>query len=404
MPRSLKAFRAGSMVLPLVLGSAAALSAQAADSLLDPAPLRRSSLTWTQAEREFGYPHWGWIFSGRVVERGSRPPHPLPPGAPLAAFAPGTPGARELERFIAEQNVAGLIVLQDGKVRLERYARGYGPAGRWISQSVAKSITSTLAGAAVKDGFIESIDDPVTKYVPALAGSGYDGVTIRQVMTMTSGVRWNEDYTDPNSDIVQLQTRPIMPGVNATVSALKALPREAEPGTRWHYNTAETHLLGIIVTAATRRPLAIYLSEKIWGPYGMEQSALWQTDRTHHELAGCCLHAGLRDFARFGQFVLDGGKIDGRSIVPDGWFEEATRGRLATTTAGRRYGYQWWVFDDGTFAAIGIHGQAIVIDRARRLVVAINSVWPVPTDPARSAARQAILATIDSALDAESRR
>ena len=157
------------------------------------------------------------------------------------------------------------------------------------------------------------------------------------------------------------------------------------------------------MTSATKLTLAAYLSAKIWSPYGMEQPAVWQTDRRNHELAGCCLQAGLRDFARFGQFVLDGGRIDGRSIVPDGRFDAATRKQAAIEVAGWGYGYQWWTLDSGSFAAIGIHGQLIYIDPARRLVVAINSAWPVATVPERSAARKEFPSLIAAAVDAERR-
>jgi CubicO group peptidase (beta-lactamase class C family) len=264
-------------------------------------------------------------------------------------------------------------------------------------------MTSTLVGAALKDGFIGNIDEPVTMYIPDLRGSAYDSVTIRQLMTMTSGVRWNEDYTDPASDIARFYAEPVTPGLDATVSYMRRLTREAPPGRKWQYKTGETHLLGVLVTSATKQSLAEYLSAKIWRPYGMEQSASWTTDRTNHELAGCCVQAGLRDFARYGQFVLDGGRIDGRSIVPDGWFDTATRRQVATTFPGG-YGYQWWTSDDGTFDAIGIHGQMIHIDPARRLVVAINSAWPVAIGQDRSAARQRMLNTIAAMVDAEGKR
>ncbi len=375
---------------------------QSAPSLLDPATLRRSSFTWTQAEREFGFAHWDAIYSGRLVPRGVQV-RELPIGKPLLVLKEPA-SARALEQFVAEEKVAGLIVLQNGSVRLERYALGYSAEGRWVSQSVAKSVTSTLVGAAVKDGFIASLDDPVTRYIPGLRGSAYDSVTVRQLMTMTSGVRWNEDYTDPASDIARLYVEPVEPGLNATVSFMRKLPREAPPGTKWVYKTGETHLLGVLVTSATKQTLAAYLSSKIWAPYGMEQSAVWTTDRTHHEQAGCCLAAALRDYARIGQFVLDGGRIGGRSIVPDGWFEAATRRQTPTTYADRGYGYQWWTMADGAFAAIGIHGQLIFIDPKRRLVVAINSAWPVATGADRSAARTRFLNLVAAAVDAESKR
>ena len=189
--------------------------------------------------------------------------------------------------------------------------------------------------------------------------------------------------------------------MDATVSYMRGLGREAAPGTKWVYKTGETHLLGVLVSSATGQPLAEYLSSKIWRPYGMEQSASWSIDRTDHELAGCCLQATLRDFARYGQFVLEGGRIDGRSIVPDGWFEEATRTQASTGFAGRGYGYQWWTADDGTFDAIGIHGQLIHIDPARRLVVVLNSAWPAATGRERSSAQRNLLSTIAAAIDDE---
>jgi CubicO group peptidase (beta-lactamase class C family) len=327
--------------------------------------------------------------------------HELPQGKPLAAFAAGTPGAQRLEQYIADQKVAGLIVLQNGSVRLERYALGHSAAGRWTSQSVAKSITSTLIGAVVKDGFIVSIDDPVTKYIPTRRGSAYDSVTIRQLMTMTSGVKWNENYTDPSSDIARFYVEPVTPGLDATVSFMRKLPREAPPGTKWVYKTGETHLLGVLVASATHQSLADYLSAKIWAPYGVEQMATWMMDRSAHELGGCCFQAAPRDYARFGQFVLDGGRIDGRSIVPDGWFEDATRKHFDTSFPDRGYGYQWWTLGGGTFAGIGIHGQLLYIDPARQMVVAMNSAWPTATSPERAVARMGFLEVISDAVDAE---
>jgi CubicO group peptidase (beta-lactamase class C family) len=375
-------------------------AAQPSPIPLDPATLRRSSFLWSQAEREFGFANWDAVYSGRSVLRGATV-RALPIGAPFALFKSGSPGAQAMERFIADEKVAGLLILQDGTIRLERYALGYSAKGRWVSQSVAKAFTSTLVGAAVKDGFIASIDDPVTKYIAALKGSAYEDVTIRQLMTMSSGVKWNEDYNDPNSDVARFYSAPLEPDVDATVSYMRRLPREAPPGTKWVYKTGETHLLGVLVTSATKQTLASYLSAKIWAPYGMEQTATWTTDRKHHELAGCCLQAALRDFGRFGQFVLDGGRIDGRSIVPDGWFAAATRKQFPTTDPNRGYGYQWWTLDGQTFAAIGIHGQLIYVDPPRRLVVAINSAWPVATGAERSAARREFLDLIAAAVDAE---
>ena len=373
-----------------------------AQSPPSPASLPKSSFAWTHEQRIVGFAHYDEVFPSRAIRRGARV-HPLPVGAPLPAFAPGTLGAAELDRYIGEQMVAGILVLHEGRVRLERYSLGYSEKGRWVSQSVAKSITSTLVGAAIKDGFIQSLDEPVSRYVKGLEGSAYDSVTIRQLMLMRSGVQWREDYTDPASDIAKFYVAPVTPGLSATVSYMRNLPRAGPPGSVWAYKTGETHLLGEVVMGATKQSLSSYLSAKIWAPYGMEQDASWRLDRSEHELAGCCLQASLRDYARFGQFVLDGGRVDGRSIVPEGWFETATTRQSETTFPGRGYGYQWWTFDDSTFSAIGIHGQLIHIDRARRLVVVTSSAWPEATSPERTAARLQMLAKISATIDVEAK-
>lgn len=369
---------------------------------IDPTSLRRQLATWNQAEREFGFAHWERIFRTRTIARGQRV-HPLPDGVPLPTFSPDGAGARQLQKYIDDFKLAGIVVLHHGKVRLERYALGYSAAGRWASFSMAKSLTSTLAGAAIKDGYIGSVDDPVTRYIPDLRGSAYEGVTVRQLLTMTSGVRWNEDYADVNADVALLHSTPPDPGIDATVSYMRRLPREAPPGQKWVYKTGETNLVGVLVAQATKKDLATYASEKIWARYGMEQDAYWHIDRTDHEQGGCCIQAALRDYARFGQFILDGARIDGKLIVADGWLEAATRKQVDIGLLGGGYGYQWWTSDDGSFDAKGIHGQMIHIDPVRRLVVAINGAWPVATGQRESAARWALLKAIAAAIDMEAR-
>jgi CubicO group peptidase (beta-lactamase class C family) len=185
---------------------------------------------------------------------------------------------------------------------------------------------------------------------------------------------------------------------------MRKLARAATPGQKWHYSTGETNLIGVVVARATKKELATYASEKIWAPYGMEQDASWMVDRSGHEHGGCCMQATTRDYARLGQFILDGARIDGQSIVADGWLEAATRKQADNGQPGGGYGYQWWTRDNGAFSAFGIYGQQIHIDPARRLVVAINSAWPVAEFTKESlAARTALLNAIRAAIDAESR-
>jgi CubicO group peptidase (beta-lactamase class C family) len=326
----------------------------------------------------------------------------LSQGLPFAVFSKGGEKEKELENFIKEQKVAGFLVLQDGKIRLERYALGHSESNRWSSLSVAKSVTGTLVGAAIKDGYIRTVDDYVTDYIPDLKGSAYDSVRIRHLLTMTTGVRWNENYTDPNGDIARFSTDSITPGMNATVSYMRRLPAEAKPGKNFKYSTGETHLLGVLVSSATRQSLAQYLSSKIWIPYGMEQTATWRLDRTGQEMAGCCLQMPLRDFARFGQFVLEDGRINGESIVPDDWFKTATKIQVPLWPGGG-YGYGWWIFNGSSFEALGIHGQMIHIDPARKLVIAIISAWPEADSNERHMAVAGFVKIITDEIDQEKR-
>ncbi len=364
---------------------------------------RRPIAAWDQAEREFGFANWDRLYPARVVASGPRV-RALPQGAPLAGFAPGGAGTQQLQRNVEDFQLAGIVVLHQGRLRLEHYAHGFSADQRWVSFSLAKSLTSTLVGAAIQDGFIGSVDDAVTRYVPELQGSAYDAVTLRQLLTMSSGARWNEDYGDPAADVALFYVMPVEPGMDATVSYMKTLKRDATPGARWHYNTGETNLLGVVLARATRKDLATYASEKIWAPYGMQSHASWMLDRTGHEHGGCCIQASTRDYARLGQFMLDGGRVEGRSILPDGWLQAATRKQVDIGRPGFGYGYQWWTRDNGSFNAYGIHGQVIHIDPARGLVIAVNSATPGASfSPAWVEARAALFDAIRAAVDAEPR-
>ena len=391
-------YRSGIVAVAFVAAVAAADARQAA-SVRQPASRAAAILTWPVAQRERYIAALDSFFLTRTVKAGPRA-HPLGRGRPLRAFQPGGRRATAIDRFVSAQRVRGVLVLQDGKVRLERYAPPHGTATRWNSFSIAKSITSTLVGAAMKDGYIRSLDHPVTRYIKALHGSAYDEVTVRQLLTMTSGVRWNEDYTDVNSDVARMYAQPPEAGLDMTVSYVRKLPREAAPGTKWVYKTSETNLVGVLVSEATGKPLADYLSEKIWRAYGMERDAEWMVDDVGHEQGGCCLAMTLRDYGRFGQFILDGARVDGQPIVPETWLADATRTQVSTGE-GTGYGYQWWTRGDGTFEARGIYGQTLHIDRARRLVIVINSATEQPTGQASGQARRAFIAAVQAEVDAE---
>jgi CubicO group peptidase (beta-lactamase class C family) len=401
MTRFIQPLRRFHLVGAMLVAAAAVGAAGQTAPAREPASKAAAILTWPVAKREQYIAALDSFFLTRTVKAGPHA-HAFDPGPPLAAFEPGGSRASYLNQFMTAQRVRGILVLQDGKIRLERYAPPDSPATRWNSFSIAKSITSTLVGAAMKDGAIKSLDDPVTRYIKELRGSAYDEVNVRQLLTMTSGVKWNEDYTDMNSDLARMYALPPDPGFDMTTSYVRRLPREAPPGTKWVYKTSETNLVGVLVAAATGKRLADYLSEKIWRPYGMERDAEWMIDDVGHEQGGCCLAVTLRDYGRFGQFVLDGARIGGRPIVADTWLPEATRSQVSIG-AGSGYGYQWWTRDDGTFEGRGIYGQTLHIDRARRLVIVINSATEEPTGRESGQARQEFIAAVNAGLEAGKR-
>lgn len=374
--------------LALMAAVALPVAAQAPTDTLPKLERASQVLFWSQAEREAGFRAMDRIVPHRVIAAGDVA-RPLPEGDPLYL---------DVEGFMASEKVAGLLVLQDGQIMLERYGLGFGPEGRWTSFSVAKSLTSTLVGAAIKDGFIESLETPIVRYLPELTDSAYEGVTVHQLLTMTSGADWNEDYTNPDADVARFFEPHDTGGMDPTLHYMRQLKRAAEPGTRWHYSTGETQLIGVLVRRATGKPLADYLSEKLWSAYGMERDAGWMIDESGQEASGCCVMASLRDWGRVGQFVLDGGKVGNSAILPDGWLSQATSKQADYGEAGEGYGFQWWTYDDGRYAAHGIFGQSITIDPERKTVVVILSAWPTATG--RSNVRDAFLKQVADAVDA----
>lgn len=379
------------IVAALALSVAGALSLTGCDAikLYTNLPKDKDVLFWTQDQRDNAFRALEKLATVREIKAGGKV-HPLPEGKPLEV-------GLDIDTYMRNQRTAGLIILQDGRIRLERYGLGYTAEGRWTSFSVAKSFTSTLVGAAIRDGKIKSLEDKVTQYIPGLRGSVYDDVTVRQLLTMTSGVKWNEDYADPKSDVALFGKQKPVKGEDITVSYMKTLKREAPPGTKWVYKTGETNLIGVLVSSATGKNLGDYLSEKVWKPYGMEADAFWILGDTGHEISGCCISARLRDYARFGQFVMEGGK----GVVPDDWFAQATSKQADIGQRGRGYGFQWWTNDDGSYAAQGIFGQGIFIDPKRKLVIATNGNWPKATDPETvGAERERFYDAVQAAIDA----
>ena len=366
-------------------------------ALLRNPPLDTDVLFWSEAQRDAAFRMMDrvpMLATARTTETGEV--RLLEQGTPLDLNM-------DISTYMGEQRHAGLVVLQDGKIRLEEYGLDFNNKGRWTSFSVAKSFTSTLVGIAIKEGHISSLDSYVTEYITGLQGSAYDEVTIAQLLTMTSGVAWNEDYEDPSSDVANFNKKSTEEGTSSLVNYMSQLPRAHTPGTVWNYSTGETNLIGVLVSQATGRDLTDYLSEKIWTKIGMEQVGTWILGEDGHEISGCCIQAATRDYARFGQYILEGGMVDGQPTLPDGWLERAVNKQAEIGQEERGYGYQWWTYDDGSFAARGIFGQGIFIDPARKLVIASNSSWGSANGwrTGENARRESFYRTVQNHIDAE---
>ncbi len=288
-------------------------------------------------------------------------------------------GARSVEELLATTDTSALLVLKRGEIRLERYWLTGGPDVQWISWSVAKSFVSALVGIAVAEGAIESIDAPMNRYSPALTGSVYDGVRIKDVLQMSSGARWSEDYSDATSDIHRLGAA--MAGNQSLADFVKGMERATEPGTFCQYNSADTQALGMVVVEATGRSFADLMQEKLCEPLGMESAGSWLLDASGMEMVLGGLNLTARDFAKIGELFRNGGRWRGEQLVPEAWVEASTTPDAPHLEQGRvvvgghvfpaGYGYQWWVpaGDRGEFSAIGVYNQFVFVDPSRHVVI-----------------------------------
>lgn len=282
--------------------------------------------------------------------------------------------------FLEQSDTTGLIVIKDDKIVFERYFRGTDAHTRTVTWSVSKSFASALVGIAVAEGKIESISDPVTRYAPELAGSAYDGVRIKDVVQMSSGARWSEDYSDPHSDVMRFgHTVAFGRSLDAFAATLT---QEHAPGTYLRYNSMDTQVLGMVLRHATGMSLAAYLSTRLWQPVGMQDEAYYLTDRDGVEFAAGGLNATLRDCARFGLLYAHWGNWHGVQIVPAEWVRASITPDAPQLMPGRRvssaeiwgYGYHWWVPDlQGDYVAVGVFNQFIYVNPRERLVIVKSS-------------------------------
>lgn len=311
-----------------------------------------------------------------------------------------------LDSVLLAMEATGFLVLRNDSIIYERYFRGHSENDRHTSWSVAKSVVSTLVGIAVDEGKIESIDDPMEQYLPHLRGSGYEGVSIRHVLQMASGLAFSEDYDDPDSDINQMLYQLFL-SFESVKDWIASFPRSTEPGTEFEYQSVNTVALGVLVSEVYGRSLADLLAEKVWQPMGAEYPATWNTEYHDQELAFSFLNATLRDYARFGMVFLHNGALNDQRIVSEEWVRAATR--IDSSVAhparpeGNQYQFQWWIprnTPEEEFFAAGYMGQIVYVNPTRHVVIVKNGteeakhlpmiralarhVAPLPSDTASS--------------------
>ncbi len=281
-----------------------------------------------------------------------------------------------LEEFIELSNTSAFLVLKDGVVIYEKYAHGDSRDSLHMSFSVAKSFTSALLGIALGEGKLDSLDDPIRKYLPELTSATFDGVTVKHVLQMSSGMRFNEAYTDPESDINKMTS--MVPPMSY-LEYINTLQREHPPGTFNHYASINTQLLGILLVRITGSSLSDYMGSRLWQPLGMENKGLWTLDEQGYELAMGGLSASARDYAKLGLLYLNEGRRGSRQILPEGWAKASVTpdephlmpGENSQSSNVSGYQYQWWTPRDwdGDFLARGIWGQNIYVHPGNRVVI-----------------------------------
>lgn len=459
MGKTVTQFVAWSSLAAVLLGLLSACGDGSGDDSTPPAtqlPDPQSMFSWNTQQKVLGFSNSAALFPVQVIARGdvvsalpkatyATQTHALLTTYQYGTNADGTPHTgNTVSDYMVHSQVTGLLVIKNGQVALEKYGMGINASTLWDGKSVSKSVTSTLMGAAIKDGYIASLNETIDTYIPELKGSAYEGVSLRDMLHMASGVAWNENELDPAADLPALLrcVNTVGDNVNCVLNLMKTRPRAVDPNTGapavpgvvFNYSTGEAFLSGLAVQRATKMSLATYLQQKIWQPLGMQANGNWWTWNGVSFGAGG-FNATLRDYGRFGLFVLNNGVLpDGTHVLPDNWITDATTWTVNSALPGYadngQYGYMWWfspaynkhnlvggtsqaspIFanigaplqntdnpngampvqerapvqgqpgsvTDWTFAAIGIYGQMIAINQRENLVVVQWSVWDKPS-------------------------
>jgi CubicO group peptidase (beta-lactamase class C family) len=346
-------------------------------------PAGEDFLLLSPTAQAYAYRNVDRIFATRPIRRGGKVLE-LQRGKEVSPRYQADGKMHGVDEYIDRANIAGLLVIKEDKIVLERYALGLQENVRWSSMSTIKSLTSTLVGAALQAGAVASLDDTVSKYIPGLRGCAYDAVTVRNLITMSSGVRWSEDYTDRGSDVNRYSKSlgdKVPGGVLALMRSLKA---EHKPGSCFNYNTGDSYVLGSLISAATGKPLADYMSETIWSRLGMEFDAFYTLESEGgQEIGGSRAGIALRDFGRFGVFLLRNGIVNNKPVLPFDWIEKAGGAFFDLDPETNRYGatgygYGWWIDPDGSMVALGFAGQSLYVNRKDKVIMVTLSCQPQP--------------------------
>lgn len=394
--------------LTLALSSYATAATECDGVVLTPCPAPfdhqlpdpHQMLNWSQKDRVIGFRNDYRNYAGDVFHHGKAKPLARADNLLVDAQYKVNGHTYHLADYLKRENVAGMLVLKNGKVAYKYFAEGNTDTTLWTSRSVGKSVVSTLVGIAIKQGKIHSLDDNITVYEPELKGTAWDGVTLEQLIQHTSGVAWNEDYTNPKSDFAQLTQCEAQAGAYACVRNIVTHLKRAHPaGEQWSYSSGGAWLLGDVLERATGMSLAAYLQQTVWQPNGMASDGVWHAYQSgKHDVGAHGFNATLEDWGRFGEFILNEGRLtDGKQILPDNWVNDAatwTQAKDSVSAAHPEgiYGYQWWnnaipanaqhvvpTASEGlkhSLWALGIYGQIIMVNRAENLVIVQWSTWP----------------------------
>lgn len=394
-------------------------------------PRGADQFMWTAEQKLVAHRNMHVLFPSQVIRAGA-PVYPLPQGTQIDVDYKHRGVRYNIDSYMAANDATGLLVLKNGERVVERYTRGNTEHTLWASRSMGKSITSTLVGMAVKDGFIKSADHPVSRYVSELTGTLYEHVTLRQCLQMVSGVPYTEDYLDPTSDVFPLQACTVGNQAGCFLQFLVNLASRdngfiTPPGSVFNYSSADSVLNGLVLERATGVVPPAYIEEKLWRHFGMESNSYWNMEAEDGSaFTASGYGATLRDYGRFGLFILNGGVLpDGTQTLPDTWLADAVSPSEASLQASQPYGFQWWLHEYGNvlstkagavdpsspelppirprgsetmFYALGSSGQTIAINPAENVVIVKWAVWEKPTPDRGRYDDAALFAAIIDAL------